>query len=282
VTALSGRELTIEPLDGGLTNRNYLVRADGEAFVVRVAGAGTGLLGIDRDREAACAQAAAAAGVGPEVIAYLREPTLLVTRFAMGELLETESLRQPMTLRRVAQALRRCHDYPAPAEAADFSPFAAARRNHALAQERHAPMPPELGHALGVLARIERDGRAEEPPCLCHNDLLPANLIDDGHRVWVIDWEFAGRGDRFFDLGALAANSEFDEEQELLLLTAYFGEVRPQQLRRLKLMRLTSDLREATWGYLQAAISNLHEPEYYRDYGRRHLVRFLAGSEALV
>lgn len=212
VTALAGRELTIEPLGGGLTNRNYLVQADGAAYVVRVAGADTGLLGIDRDREAACARSAAAAGVGPEVVASLREPTILVTRFAPGELLTTESLRQSMTVRRVAQALRRCHDYPAPAEAADFSPFAAARRNYALAQERHATVPAELDHALEVLARIERDGRAEEAPCLCHNDLLPANLIADGHRVWIIDWEFAGRGDRFFDLGTLAANAEFDEE----------------------------------------------------------------------
>lgn len=68
----------------------------------------------------------------------------------------------------------------------------------------------------------------------------------------------------------------------MLLLTAYFGKVRPQPLRRLKRMRLTSDLREATWGYLQSAISSLHEPDYYRDYGRRHLARFLAGSEPLV
>jgi len=279
VTELSGRELMIEPLEGGLTNRNYRVRADGEAYVVRVPGADADLLGIDRDREAACARAAAAAGVGPEVVAYLREPTMLVTRFAPGELLTAKSIRNSKTLQRAAQALRRCHDYPAPAEAADFSPFAAARRYHALAQQRHAPASADLEHALESLARIERDGRAAEPPCLCHNDLLPANLIDDGQRVWIIDWEFASRGDRFFDLGNLAANGAFDEEQELELLVAYFGEARPQQLRRLRLMRLASDLREATWGYLQSAISNLHEPKYYREYGRRHLARFLAGID---
>jgi thiamine kinase-like enzyme len=279
VTALSGRELVIEPLEGGLTNRNYLVRADGEALVLRVAGADTELLGIDRDREAACARAAADAGVGPEVVAYLREPTMLVTRFASGELLTATSLRNAKILRRVAQALRRCHDWPAPAEAADFSPFETARRYHALAQERRVAAPADLVHALESLTRIERDAGAAEPPCLCHNDLLPANLIDDGQRIWIIDWEFAGRGDRFFDLGNLAANGAFDEQQELELLTAYFGEVGPQQLRRLKLMRLASDLREATWGYLQSAISKLHEPEYYQDYGRRHLARFLAGIE---
>ncbi len=216
------------------------------------------------------------------MIAYVPELSLLVTRFAPGELLKTESLRNAMTLRRVAQALRRCHNCPAPAEAVDFSPFVVARRNLALAQERHVPGSAELDHAFDVLARIEAEGTEADPPCLCHNDLLPANLIDDGRQVWIIDWEFAGRGDRYFDLGALAANSEFDEEQELLLLTAYFGEVHPPQLCRLKRMRLASDLREATWGYLQSGISNLHEPAYYLDYGRRHLARFLAGSEPFV
>jgi thiamine kinase-like enzyme len=279
VTAFSGRELVVERLEGGLTNRNYLVHADGEKFVARLAGADTELLGIDRDREAACARAAAAAGVGPEVVAYLREPAMLVTRFVPGELLTDASFRNSETLRRAAQALWDCHDCPMPAEATDFSPFAVARRYLDLSRERGVATPRELVHALESLTRIERDCEPAETPCVCHNDLLPANLIDDGRRVWIIDWEFAGRGDRFFDLGNLAANGAFDEDQELELLMAYFGEVRPEQRRRLKLMRLASDLREATWGYLQSAISNLHEPEYYLDYGRRHLARFLGGLE---
>jgi thiamine kinase-like enzyme len=280
--AFSGRALTIEPLVGGLTNRNFLVRADGDSYVVRIAGANTGLLGIDRDQEAACARAAAEIGIGPEVVACLREPAVLVTRFVPGRVLTTASLREPTTLQRVAQALQRCHDYLAPVEAADFSPLASVRRNHALAKERHVPMPAELDDALRILARIERDVPTEEPPCLCHNDVLPANLIEDDRCVWIIDWEFAGRGDRFFDLGGLAANAEFSAEQEELLLAAYFGAVRPHELRKLKRMRLASDLREATWGYLQSALSDLHESAYYRDYGRRHLARFLAGSEDVV
>jgi thiamine kinase-like enzyme len=280
--ALAGRGLTIAPLGGGMTNRNFLVGADGESYVVRVAGDGTGLLGIDRDQEAACARAAAEAGVGPEVVAFLHEPALLVTRFVPGRVLTTESLREPTTLRRVARALRACHDHPAPPGAGSFSPFASGRRNHALAKERHVPMPADLDHALDVLDRIERDVRTGEPPCLCHNDVLPANLIEDDRRVWIIDWEFAGRGDRFFDLGTLAANGAFGEEQEEWLLAAYLGEVRPRERRRLRLMRLASDLREATWGYLQSAISGLHEPGYYLDYGREHLARFLAGADTLV
>jgi thiamine kinase-like enzyme len=99
--------------------------------------------------------------------------------------------------------------------------------------------------------------------------------------VWIIDWEYAARGDRFFDLGNLAANGEFNDEQEHQLLETYLGKVRPEDLRRVKLMRLASDFREAMWGYLQSVLSSLHEPRYYRDYGRKHLDRFLAASSQL-
>src|SRR6185295_15889685 len=107
----------------------------------------------------------------------------------------------------------------------------------------------------------------------CHNDLLAANFVDDGRAVQIIDWEYAGMGDRFFDLGNLAANNEFEETHETSLLEQYFGEVHPAHLRRLRVMRLASDLREAAWGYLQEAISELDED--YLGYGRKHLDRFL-------
>src|SRR5947209_6155878 len=282
VPALSQRELTIEPLSGGLTNRNYLVDADSEAYVLRVAGADTAALGIDRNREVACSRAAAAAGVGPEVVAYLRDQGAIVTRFVVGRLLKGVHIRKPKTLRRVAEALRRCHDLPVPAEAADFSPFATVRRYREQAKERNVRLPSELDSSPGLLARLEGELRTDDPPCLCHNDLLPANFIDDGERLWIIDWEFAGRGDRFFDLGSFAVNCELDEAQERTLAEGYFGEARPADLRRLRLMRLLSDLREAMWGYLQSAVSRLHEPEYYLTYARNHLNRFVAARDALV
>lgn len=279
---LVDRELTIEPLGGGLTNRNYLVDADSEVYVVRVAGADTSLLGIDRDREVACARAAADAGVAPPIVAYLPEQSTIVTRFAPGRLLKTAYIRKPKTLQRIAEVLRRFHDHPAPASAADFSPFAIVRRYHGLALKRQVPMPAESRHALEVLACIERELSEGAPPCLCHNDLLPANFIDDGRQVWIIDWEYAGRGDRFFDLGNFAVNCELDQQQERTFLEAYFGDVREEHLRKLRLMRLASDMREAMWGYLQSAVSRLHEPDHYLSYGQTHLHRFLAASTALV
>ena len=138
--------------------------------------------------------------------------------------------------------------------------------------------PDNLEHALERLSRIEPDLRSEDPPCPCHNDLLAGNFIDDGVTVRIIDWEYGGMGDRFFDLGNLAANNEFDDQHERGLLLLYFGEVRPHHLRRLRLMRLASDMREAMWGFLQAAISKLDVD--YLAYGQKHLERFLNSSSA--
>jgi ethanolamine transporter len=282
VPALRGRVVTVTPLGGGLTNRNYRVEADGEAYVLRIAGAGTGLLGIDREREVSCSHAAAGAGAGPEVVAYLPDHHALVTAFVRGKTLTAEEVRRPELLRRLAATLRRCHDYPAPPDLGTFSPFTAARSYLALARSKHVPLPARLDAALGLVARVERELHTDDPPCLCHNDLLPGNLIDDGAGLRIIDWEYGGLGDRFFDLGNLAVNSQLDDAGERALLAAYRGGAAADaDLRRLRLMRLASDFREAAWGYLQAGVSTLHPAAYYLDYGGRHLDRLLAGARTL-
>jgi thiamine kinase-like enzyme len=188
--------------------------------------------------------------------------------------LTAEDFQQPVVLRRVVEALRRYHN--GPPGAGSFSPFATVRHYYALARERHVTFPDSLERALERLARIEQDLRGECPLCPCHNDLLAGNFIDDGATVRIIDWEYGGMGDRIFDLGNLAANNEFADQHERSLLSLYFDEVRPNHLRRLRLMRLASDMREAMWGFLQAAISKLDVD--YLAYGHKHLERFLASS----
>src|SRR6185503_17727964 len=255
IPELRGRSLTVSPLGGGLTNRNYRIDADGQSYVLRVAGKDTALLGIDRSCEVACSRAAAALGVGPEVIAYLPEHEAMARRFVSGRVLTAEDVRQPEVLSRVAETLHRYHG--GPPGAGSFSPFAAVRSYYSLALERRAGFPDNLEHPLERLLQIEKDLQTDDPLCPCHNDLLAGNFIDDGTAVRIIDWEYGGMGDRFFDLGNLAVNNEFDDEQERALLAFYFGEVNRDHLRRLRLMRLASDMREAMWGFLQAAISTL-------------------------
>lgn len=277
IPELREKALAVTPLGGGLTNRNFRLDGDGKSFVLRVPGRNTGLLGIDRACEAACSRAAAALGVGPEVIAFLPEQGALVRRFAPGRALAVEDVQQPAVLSRVVDVLRRYHN--GPPGAGSFSPFAAVRQYHALARERQMAFPESLERALERLDRIQQALRSETPPCPCHNDLLPANFIDDGQAVRIIDWEYGGMGDRFFDLGNLAVNGEFNGEHERALLALYFGKARPGDLRRLRLMRLASDLREAMWGFLQSALSTLNED--FSGYGRKHLERFLTAPMRL-
>ncbi len=266
----------MSPLRGGLTNRNYRIDTGGESYVLRVAGKDTGLLGIDRVCEVACARAAAELGVGPEVVAHLPEQEVLVRRFVAGRVLAVEDVQQPSVLRRVTEALRRYHD--GPSGEGNFSPFEVVREYYSLARERNVSFPESLGTALERLAQIELDLQNDEARCPCHNDLLAGNFIDDGTRVQIIDWEYGGMGDRFFDLGNLAVNNEFGDQPERALLKFYFGGVRPEHLHRIRLMRLVSDMREAMWGYLQAGISTLGVD--YSAYGRKHLERFLNSPDA--
>jgi thiamine kinase-like enzyme len=275
VPQLSGG--TITPLSGGITNRSYRVDSWQGSFVLRLGGTGTDCLGIDRSNEYVCTLAAAQAGVGADVLTYLPEQGALVTKFVEGRLLSPDDGCHPEILRRVVESLRRYHESPDGAGA--FSPFATVRNYLGLCVERGIILPPSLPDALATLGRIEEELRTNEPACPCHNDLLPANFIDNGEAVKIVDWEYAGMGDRFFDLGNFAVNHQLDEDGERLFLESYFGEVRPQQVTRLRLMRLASDMREAMWGFLQFGISTLDFD--FLAYGREHLERFLAARTAL-
>jgi len=241
-----GRPAGVEPLGGGITNHNFKVSLDGEAYVIRIGGERTELLGIDRQAEEAAARAAAAAGVGPEVVAFVDGS--LVTRFVEGT--PVDDMREAATLREVASLLRRVHE--GPAFPARFDAFRVVEAYHATAEE-HGVTAFRYAAAKETADGIERR-LGPQPVRPCHNDLLTANFIrspDQGIRI--VDWEYAGMGDRFFDLANLAVNNELDDNGELL--EAYFGEARAEHGGHLALMRFMSDFREAMWGVVQQAVS---------------------------
>jgi thiamine kinase-like enzyme len=275
VPELAGRELSLTPLSGGITNRNFRVDASGttDRWVIRLAGNDTHLLGISREVEHAATVAAAGIGVGPEVTAFIRPEGYLVTRFIVGSPVSTEAVRQPETLRRVADSLRRIHD--GPAIPGLFVPLRICEAYRALALERGVAIPTAYEGARDAGRRIEAAFLAnplELRPC--HNDLLNANFIDDGARIRIIDWEYAGMGDPFFDLGNFSINHELTEEHDRILLEAYDGEVRDTRLARLTLMRVVSDFREAMWGVLQQGVSSLDID--FVAYANEHFDRLMA------
>lgn len=280
VPELAGRELRLTALSGGITNRNFLVESPGEAdrYVLRLAGNDTHLLGISREVEHAATVSAAGVGVGPEVTAFIRPEGYLVTRFIEGSPVSDAIVHEPKTLRRVADSLRRIHDGP-PIPGL-FVPLRIVESYRALARARGVPIPAEYDRAASIGRRIERaclDAPLEPKPC--HNDLLNANFIDDGARIRIVDWEYAGMGDPFFDLGNFSINHGLSPDLDEVLLAAYDGvdRARPDRLARLTLMRVVSDFREAMWGVLQQGISTLDVD--FVAYAAEHFDRLLRAAE---
>jgi thiamine kinase-like enzyme len=281
VPELAGRDLTLTPLSGGITNRNFLVTVAGQAdrFVIRLAGNDTHLLGISREVEHAATVAAAGVGVGPEVTAFIRPEGYLVTRFITGSPVSDEAVHRPETLHRVADSLRRIHD--GPAIPGIFVPLRIVEAYRALALARGVRIPAEYELAAAIGRRIEL-ACLEAPlePRPCHNDLLNANFIDDGARIRIVDWEYAGMGDPFFDLGNFSINHELTADEDAILLAAYDGveAAAPARLARLTLMRVVSDFREAMWGVLQQGISTLDVD--FVAYAADHFDRLLGNASS--
>jgi thiamine kinase-like enzyme len=269
-----GKAARVEVLGGGITNHNLKVTLNGETFVLRIAGRDTGLLGIDRRVEREATAAAATLGVGPELVDFVEPEGWLVTRFIAGTTPPIERMREPAMLERVARALRAIHS--GPAIAAEFDSFRIVERYLRLALERGGAEPAGFARAHGLAELIEAT-RGAASQCFCHNDLLNANFIDDGERLRIVDWEYAGMGDPFFDLANFAVNHELDGQQRLALLAAYAGDVRPKDVRALELMRFMSDFREAMWGVLQSAVSALDFD--FDAYAREHFARLERTAE---
>jgi thiamine kinase-like enzyme len=222
--------------------------------VLRIGGKDTELLGIDRSAEHAASVVASRLGIGPDVVAFVEPEGYLVTRFIEGRPIPPEEMRRPDSVARVAAVLRRLHD--GPPIPGHFDSFRVVEAYAETAAEHGVRVPDDYTWAQEIANEIER-ARAHPELVPCHNDFLNANFIDDGERIRIVDWEYAGMGDRFFDLANFSINHEFGEAENEALLDAYFGALRDEDARALGLMRFMSDFREAMWGVVQQGISEL-------------------------
>ena len=275
VPGWGGRARSVEPLPGGITNRNYRVTLDGERFVVRAPGEGTELLGIDRRHEAEAARQAADLGVAPDVVAFVEPEGSLVTRFVDGEAPGAEALRAAPLLGEVADLLRVVH--AGPAIAATFDWYRVPQDYAATARAHRVEIPAAYGSAMEVAGRVRAAFEASpDATCPCHNDLLAANFLRSPGGLRLLDWEYAGMNDRSFDLGNFAVNNGLDDDGDVALVETYFGAVTPRRLARVRLMRVMSDLREAMWGVVQAGVSTLDVD--FLQYAGEHFDRALAAA----
>jgi thiamine kinase-like enzyme len=267
-TLWPGGDPALTPITSGITNANVKVEVDGEAFVVRLPGTDTELLGIDRHAELEATRTAADAGVGPDVVDFVEG--CLVTRFLEGGPIPMDDLQRPDVLEKVVRSIRAIH--ASPPILSTFPVFRIVERYRDLAADRGVAIPEAYAHAHELADRIERAfARNPMPERTCHNDLLNANFLLDGDHVWIVDYEYAGVGDPFFDLGNFSINNGLSTDAQGTLLRLYFGATRDVHRARLGLMRIMSDFREAMWGVLQQGISTLDVD--YVAYAETHFAR---------
>ena len=265
----NAKDLKLSPLDGGITNSNFRVDVGGESFALRIAGADTDMLGINREYEHAANLAAGKLGIAPEVIYVIQPEGYLVTRFIAARTFPPEEITQPENIRRVMEVVRKIHSMPEIPGA--FSVFRTVEEYAEIARRYQVEFPEKFGWL------IERAHEAEEalmtdpePLRPCHNDLLNANfLISD--RIYILDWEYAGMGDVYFDLANFSDHHELSDEQDQWLLECYFREATPRHTAHLKIMKVMSDFREAMWAMVQIGISQLDFD--YRGYANKFFDR---------
>jgi thiamine kinase-like enzyme len=265
-------QLEIEELTGGITNKNYKICTDSDCYVLRLGGNETRFLGIDRKNEHECSSLASQAGIAPRPAAFLEPEGYILAEFISGKGVPAEEVGNEKNLKRVVESLKAYHllDY----FPGSFSPFRVAEEYTKTARSFNVQLPVRIDWYLDTSREIEKAMYGREPlrPRPCHNDLLNGNFIDDGTRIRILDWEYAGMGDIFFDLGNFAVQHDFSDEQDEELLCAYFTTPTDAQRAHQKLMKIMSDLREAMWAQVQIGVSKLDFD--YAGYGQKYLERF--------
>ncbi|MHC4791786.1 MAG: phosphotransferase [Planctomycetota bacterium] len=267
-----------EPLGGGITNTNFIVSDRGERFVVRI-GDDIPIHGVMRFNEIAAARAAHAAGISPEIV--YQADGVFVMRFIKGTTLTEPEVREQQNLERIIQLIQTCHEeipkhFQGPALV--FWPFHVCRNYILTAREGNSRMMDVLPRFLDINAELEKTV-GEIKLVFGHNDLLAANFIDDGKRLWLLDWDYAGYNSALFDLANLSSNSELSAKQEDWILETYFQQPVTDELRRrLAAMKCASLLRETLWSIVSEIHSTLDFD--YVDYTKKNLTRFDNAYEA--
>ena len=256
VDVLRGRPLVVTELAGGLTNRNYKVTTPDGTYVVRISGGATGALAIDRDHEHRNSVIAAESGVGAPVYARLPEEEALVIGYIDGRTLTDDDFTGPGVIERAAAACRRLHDGTRFVN--DFDMFD-VQRTYLTIVRRHGYRLPDdyLGFESDV-ARIRGALAVRRVPTVpCNNDLLAGNFIDEGHRMRLIDYEYAGNNDACFELGNIGSECHLDDDQLELLVTSYYGRHLVNKVARARLWGLMSQYGWTLWASIQEATSDI-------------------------
>jgi thiamine kinase-like enzyme len=251
-----GKNVSIQPLSGGLTNTNYKVEVNGTPYFVRVPGESTELLAVDRNNEYYNTNAAAEAGVGPKVIYHLPDYFVMVLEFLNGKTMSKDSLNAPGMPTRMSQTIKQLHS--GPRFLTDFNMFRLTEYYLNLCKERDIRIPDGYLDRLPIVEQIEKAMTVHPLNTVpCNNDLLAENYIDDGKQLWLIDYEYSGNNDPTFELGNTCQEMQFNDEQINEVCAAYFGAASSNKIARMKLNMIMSDVGWGLWAAIQANISKI-------------------------
>ena len=250
-----GRQVTFRPMEG-LTNPNFLVEVDGTRYFVRIPGASTELLAIDRQNELFNSKAAAQTGASPKVLYSFPDDGVMVLEFVDGRTMSNDQFQAAEMPGRIAKTLRLLH--AGPRFMKDFNMFRLTEFYLQVAAEHDVRIPDNFREKMPAVRRIEEAFTANPIATVpCNNDLLAANYIDDGQLLRVIDFEYSGNNDPTFELGNTAQELEWNEPRLIDLCRAYFGQDAPDKLARMKLNMIMSDVGWTLWAAIQAKISKI-------------------------
>jgi thiamine kinase-like enzyme len=279
VAALSfwSGKAAVSPVSGGMTNFNFAVTDGSGKYFVRL-GEDIPVHGVLRFNEFAASQAAAACGLSPALLHA--EPGVMIFQWIEAKTLTADDLTNMDMIARVTPLLRKCHDELAmhlrgPALA--FWVFHAIRDYVATLRSSKSPYLDDFFRYLMIAEELEK-AVGDIRLCFCQNDLLPANFLDDGKRLWLVDWDYAGFNSPLFDLANLATNAGFGEAEENILLELYFGKKPDRPLKqRFLAMAAASALRETLWSMVseQFSVTDVDFAAYTSENRQRFEMAFL-------
>jgi thiamine kinase-like enzyme len=256
IEAWKNKNISIQPLSGGLTNTNFKVEVDDTPYFVRVPGKSTDLLAIDRNNEYHNTKAAGEAGVAPKIVHHLPEYNVMVIEFLDGKTMSKDSLDEPGMPARMAHAIKKLNQ--GPRFLLDFNMFRLTEYYLSLCSERSINVPDGYNERIDTVKRIEQAMDVSPLATVpCNNDLLAENYIDDGKQLWLIDYEYSGNNDPTFELGNTCQEMQFNDEQIAEVCAAYFGEAKSDMIARMKLNMIMSDVGWGLWAAIQANISTI-------------------------
>ena len=260
----------IEPLEGGITNLNFLVSDSGSKSVVRL-GSDIPEHLVYRSNEIIVSEAAYQIGVSPKLI--YNEPGVLVLEFIESKTLEPKTVRE--NLNKIVPIIRKIHDEipnKLSGQPQIFWVFYVIKyySNYLLNNNSsHISLIPSLLKKAEMLEKLS----SPREIVFGHNDLLAANFLDDGSKIWVVDWEYGGFNDPLFDIGGLSSNNDLDENLENEVLEMYFKEKPSKDLIiKYNAMKTASLLRETMWSMVSEITSKIEFN--YAEYTSDNLKKF--------